>query len=112
MAFRFYTPFTIRSGQVPSPQTGFSAILNPTDERFKDVAHAGKVESSSGYDLRPYADSSLTTPLGYALTYYSGTTGTLEMRVNITASDGLTIYLAYGDPSLVTDGSSGGFNAN
>jgi len=108
MAFTNYTPFTIATGQVPSTQTSFVAVIKPTDNRFKTIGNGGNVSSSSGFDIRPYTNASLSTPVLYSLIpgTYSATTGTFEMWVNITAQDGNVVYLAYGDTNLTSDGSS------
>jgi len=109
MAFTFYTPFTIATGQVPSTQTSFQAVIKPAnDNRWKTVGNGGHVQSSSGFDIRPYSNASLSTPLLFTLISgtYDGTNGSFEMWVNITAQDGNVVYLAYGDTNLTSDGSS------
>jgi len=110
MAFGFYTPFTIATGQVPSSQSNFAALIAPaSDTRFKTVGNGGHVQNSSGFDIRPYSDSSLTTALDFELeaNSYSPTAGTFTMWVKITAVDSQVVYLAYGDSGISTDGSSG-----
>lgn len=106
MGFSHRTPFTIATGQVPSSQSSFPALIKPTDARFKSRANGGHVDDPNG--IRPYADIGLTSALTFQLVpgTYDSSTGTFEMWVNVTAADGLVIYLAYGDPSITSDGSS------
>lgn len=108
MAFNYYSPVTINSGQVPSTQTDFPVLISLTDTRLKTVANGGHVNHSGGFDIRPYSDGPPVTAItGYELVYYSPTTGTIEMWVKRSSvADGLVTYLAYGDPGITTDGSS------
>src|SRR5262249_28215252 len=107
MAFRYKTPFTIASSQVPSTQTNMPVLVAPSNSRFKTVANGGHVASKYGYDIRPFSDPELKTPLYYEMVYgnYDASVGTFEMWVNVpTVQDGTTIWLGYGDPSLTVDG--------
>ncbi len=109
MSFTYYTPFVVAGGQVPSTQTNFPVLICVTDTRFKTVGNGGHVESSSGYDLRPCSNATLTSALTFELVpgTYSPTAGSFEMWVNVPSlADGYTIYLGYGNASIVTDGSS------
>ncbi|HEY4282124.1 MAG TPA: DUF2341 domain-containing protein, partial [Chthoniobacterales bacterium] len=107
--FGFVSPVTIDHTKVPSTQTDFPVLISVTDARFKDVSHSGNVQSSSGFDIRPYSDSGCATPSTYELERYNATTGEVVMWVKISSlssSSDTVIYLAYGDASLTTDGSS------
>lgn len=107
MAQLYYSPVTVNTGQVPSTQTDFPVLVSYTDARFKDVAHSGHVNSSSGFDIRPYSDSGLTTALTYELERYNAATGEVVMWVKRSSlADGNVTYLGYGDTTLTTDGSS------
>lgn len=111
MAQTHYSAFTVQAAQVPSTQTNFPVLLNPTDNRFKTTAAApgvGHVASSSGFDLRPYSDTGLTTPITtYQLVTYDGTAGTFEMWVSVASlAVGSVVYIGYGDTTLTSDGSS------
>ena len=111
MAFGFYTPLTITSNAslLPATQTNFPLLVMFTDNRFKTVGNGGHVQNSSGFDIRPYSDSSLTTALSYELVSgsYNASTGTFQIWVLIPSlSQGLVIYLAYGDSGLSTDGTN------
>lgn len=107
MAFTYYTPFTVQAGQVPGAQSNFTVVISDTDPRFADLIHGGYVASSFGYDIRPYADVSLSTALDFELVYYNPNSGVIEMWVRVPSlSDGYVIYLAYGDPAVNTDGST------
>src|ERR1043166_9148404 len=105
MAFSFYSPVTVQSGQVPSTQTNFPMLVSYTDNRLKSVANGGHCQTP--FDIRPYSDSSLTTALTFESVFYSASTGQVEMWVKIPSiADGSIVYLAYGDASLSSDGSS------
>ncbi len=98
---------TVAAAQVPSTQTNFTKLSFPTDNRFKTIGNGGHVSNSSGFDIRPYSDSGLTTPLTYELVYYNASTGQFEMHVLIPSlSNGYVTYFGYGDTGITTDGSS------
>jgi hypothetical protein len=105
----FSSPVTFDHTQVPSTQTNFPVLIKLSDKRFSRVGHGGKVQNPNGYDIRPYSDAGLTTPItAYELEQY-GPNGNLVMWVNIaslSSSSDTTIYLRYGDSSISTDGSS------
>jgi hypothetical protein len=112
-AFGFFKPLTVQTGQFPSPQSGFPALLSflVGDADFATTGNGGKATSSSGFDIRPYADANLATTLTFELVpgSYNAATGAFEMWVSLpTGQDGLTIYLAVGNSALTTDGSTTG----
>jgi hypothetical protein len=112
MAFTYYKTVTIdhtQCGIVDS--TDFPVAIWVTDADLKTVANGGKVQNSSGYDIRPFSDSGLTIALTYELvaSTYVATTGAVEMHVKIptvSASSDTLFYLAFGDSGISTDGSS------
>ncbi len=105
--FDYYSPLTVQTGQVPSTQTDFPILINVTDARFKTVGNGGHVKDTNGYDIRPYSDALITSALTYELEFYDGTNGIVVMWVKRSSlDDGNVTYLAYGNASLVTDGSS------
>ena len=105
----YYSPISINSGQVPSTQTDFPVLVSQTDTRFKTIGNGGHVNNSSGFDIRPYSDTGLTTALSYELERYNASTGEVIMWVKVASLSSSTtpIYLGYGDTTLTTDGSSG-----
>jgi hypothetical protein len=108
-AFGYYSPISINASQVPSTQTDFPVLVSVTDARFKTVANSGHVQNASGFDIRPYSDSGLTTAItGYELERYNATTGEVVMWVKVASLSSSTtpIYLAYGNSGISTDGSS------
>ncbi len=108
-AFGYYSPISINAAQVPSTQTDFPVLVSVTDARFKTVGNSGHVQNSSGFDIRPYSDSGLTTAItGYELERYNASTGEVVMWVKVGSLSSSTtpIYLAYGDAAISTDGSS------
>lgn len=112
MAFGFYTAYTVDHTKVPNTdQTNFPVgiIDNSGLARLKTTGNGGHVTNSSGFDIRPFSDSGLTTALTYELVFYDAATGKLEMWVKIPTLSHTTdtiIYLGYGNSSLTTDGSS------
>jgi hypothetical protein len=113
MAFTYYSPLTIDHTKVPNTdQTDFPVLVSLTDARLKTVGNGGHVQNASGFDIRPYTDSALTTAItGYELESYNASTGALLMWVKISSlshSTDTVFYLAYGDSGLSSDGSSTG----
>lgn len=109
MAFGYYSPISINAAQVPSTQTDFPVLVSQTDARFKTVGNGGHVQNSSGFDIRPYTDSTLTTAItGYELERYNASTGEVIMWVKVSSLSSSTtpFVLAYGDSGISTDGSS------
>lgn len=107
--FGYYSPISINSAQVPTTQTNFPVLVSVTDARFKTVANSGHVQNSSGFDIRPYTDSTLSTAItGYELERYNATTGEVVMWVKVASLSSSTtpFVLAYGDSGISTDGSS------
>lgn len=118
MAFGYYKSVTMaaaQSGSANSTDWPLAICLDgnvqAADADLKTVANGGYVQNSSGYDIRPYADIGLTTPLTFELVLYTATTGVLEMHVKIPTLSftvDTVIYLAFGDAGISTDGSSTG----
>ena len=114
MAFGYYKSVTIDHTQCgASNSTNFPVTIWVTDADFKTVGNGGKVQNSSGFDIRPYADSALTTALTYELvpSTYVASTGAFEMHVKIPTVDHSTntvFYMGLGNAALNTDGSSTG----
>ncbi len=105
----YYSPISINSAQVPSTQTDFPVLVSITDARFKSVSNSGHVAGTSGFDIRPYTDTTLGTSItGYELERYNASTGEVVMWVKVSSLSSSTtpIVLGYGDASLTTDGSS------
>lgn len=116
MAFSYYKSMTLaesQSGTADSTDWPLTVALDgnvqAVDADFKTVGNGGYVQNSSGYDIRPYSDSALTTPLTFELVYYNATTGAFEMHIKIptlSTSTDTVIYMAFGDSGISTDGSS------
>lgn len=107
MAFAYYSPVTVQSGQVPSTQTDFPVLVSYTDARLKTVGNGGHVQNANGYDIRPYSNTGLTSAMTYELEYYNASTGQVVMWVKVSSlAVGSVVYLAYGDAALNTNGSS------
>lgn len=112
MAFAFVTPITIdhtKCGAADSTNFAVGIIDNSGLARLKSVGNGGHVQSSSGFDIRWYSDLGLTTALTYELVFYDPVTGKIETWVKVpTLSHTVdtVIYMAYGDATITTDGSS------
>jgi hypothetical protein len=112
VAFTYYKSVTVDHTQCgTSDSSNFPVSIWITDADFKTVGNGGYVQNSNGYDIRPYADSGLTTPLTFELvpTTYVATTGAFEMHVQIPTlshTSDTVFYLAFGDSGISTDGSS------
>ncbi len=109
LVYDYTSPVTIDHTKVPSTQTDFPVLVSITDARFKDVAHSGHVQNTSGYDIRPFSDTGCQFPLTFELERYNGSTGEVVMWVKISSlssSSDTVIYLGYGNSSINTDGSS------
>lgn len=105
----YYSTISINAAQVPSTQTDFPVLVSQTDARFKSTGNGGHVANSSGFDIRPYTDTTLGTAItGYELERYNASTGEVVMWVKVSSLSSSTtpIVLGYGDTSLTTDGSS------
>lgn len=80
------------------------------------VANGGFVRSSSGFDIAFFSDSALTTKLAWETVDWSATTGSGEwhIKVPLSASTDLKIYVAFGDSGTITDQSdrTGSFESN
>ncbi len=107
MAQAWYSNRVVQTGQVPSTQTNFPALVLLNDARYKTIGNGGHVANASGYDIRFYSDAALTTALTFERVTYDASAGTGEFWVLIASlADAVTIYIGYGDASLTTDGSS------
>lgn len=72
------------------------------------LAPTGLVTNSNGYDIGLFSDRGIT-PLSYDLDSYNGTTGYVNLHVNIaslSSSVANLIYLCYGNPTVTTNQSS------
>jgi hypothetical protein len=116
VAFAYYKSATTDHTQAGSSDStnfpltiGRDGNVQAIDTDLKTVGNGGYVQNANGYDIRPYADAALTTPLTFELVYYNASTGALEMHVNMPTlhhSTNDVIYLAFGDATISTDGSS------
>lgn len=107
MAQTHYTPRVVQTGQVPSTQTNFPALVLLNDARYKTIANGGHVANANGYDIRFYSDSGLTTALTFERVTYSASAGTGEFHVFVASmADAVTVYIGYGDAALSSDASS------
>jgi hypothetical protein len=95
--------------------TDFPVGIIGTYASLATVANGGRVTSSSGFDIRPYADSGGATPLAFELVAYDSATGAVELWVKVpTLSHTVdtTIYLFYGNAGLTTDGSTSAWDSS
>src|SRR5262245_1420863 len=107
MGFGYYRSVTINPAQLPSTLTDFAFPVSITDPTLKSVANGGHVQNNFCYDIQPFFDTGLTTALFYNLEFYDPVAGTVDLWIALpSASNGSVAYLAYGDASIVSDGSS------
>lgn len=108
MAFTGRCTITPQTGQVPSSQSNYAVLVSVTNANLKSVSNGGLVQSASGYDIRAFSDSGLTSALKFYRQYYDPVTGTLRMRIKIpTLTAGTPYYLGFGDATLTTDANDG-----
>lgn len=109
-SFYSYKTVTINHTQAgATDSTDFPLVINVTDAALKTAANGGYVLNANGYDIRPFSNRALTSALTYELVVYTATTGALEMHVKIPTlshTADTVFYLAFGDASLTTNGSS------
>lgn len=110
MSFAFSSSVTIDFTKCGgSDSANFPVLFNTIDNRFKTVGNGGHVQNASGFDVRPYADSGLTSALSYELERFNATTGEVIMWVKlptVSHTVNTVFYMAYGDATISTDGSS------
>lgn len=109
-AFSYYKTFTTDATQAgTADSTNYPITISVTDADLKTVGNGGFVQNANGYDIRPYSDSGLTSALTFELVYYNASTGQVEMHVlvgTLSHTTNLVSYLAFGDATISTDGSS------
>lgn len=94
---------------VNSSLTAFPVVVAGTFTWAKDIAHGGRmVNGNSGFDGRPYSDSSGSTALAYKTIKWDLTTGDIVVvvKLDINPTTDVSIYFGVGDSALNTDGSS------
>lgn len=115
MAFSYYKSATLseaQSGTANSTDWPCAICLDghvqAIDVDFKSTGNGGYVQSTSGYDIRPY-DGIGGSPLTFQLVNYDAASGAFQMYVKIptlSSTVDTVIYLYFGDASISTDGSS------
>lgn len=104
--FTYYTAFTVNASLVPATQTDFPVVIKTTLPRLKTISNGGRVSNASGYDIRPFSDSSLQVPLTYKLVFYDAATGEIEIWIKVPSLTTTTvIYLGYGSDLYTSDSS-------
>ncbi len=110
-AYGWYQSVTLNSGQVPSDQSTYTLLFRETHADFATVANGGKVENTVLFNGQTVpADFTLQATLGGAalsfdLTFYDGTTGTIEGHTTVTtapAAGGIIAYAVFGDSGVTT----------
>lgn len=109
-AFSYYKTITIDHTKVPNTdQTNFPVLISLTDANLKSTGNGGNVQNANGYDIRPYSDAGLSSALTFELENYNASTGEVVMWVKVPTlshTSDYVIYLAYGDATISTNGSS------
>lgn len=100
----YYRSITL--DQPASDLTDFPVLFSGTYTYLKTEANGGKVKNSNGYDIRFFSDAGLTTLLKFERVFWDGATGECEFWFKVptlTNAAALVVYLAYGNPAIVTD---------
>src|SRR5678815_5877388 len=110
MSFAHFKTFTTDHAQCGAADvSNFPVLLRVTDADLKTVGNGGYVQSSRGFDIRPFSDAAFSAALTFQLVKYDAATGLLEMYVSLptlTHATDVVSYLAFGDAGVTTDGSS------
>src|SRR5678815_4521172 len=100
MSFAHFKTFTTDHTQCGAADVSdFPVLLSVSDTDLRHVSDGGLVQSTSGFDIRPFSDAAYSNALTFQLVRYtsSGATGILEMYVllcTLPHSDDLLSYLA------------------
>lgn len=115
MAYSSYKVLTLSAGQCGSQDSGdwplgiiLDNVVQNADADLRTVGNGGYVQNVNGYDIRPFTDATLSTPIPFELVFYDGSAGKLEMWVKIAAlshTTSTTIVLAFGNPLISTNAS-------
>jgi hypothetical protein len=92
----------------PIDLTDYTVLISVTDANLRSTANGGHVESANGYDIR-FTDQDGATLFSYEIEKYDATTGLFIAWVKVptlTTATNKTIFMYYGDASIVTDQSS------
>ena len=110
MAFSYYRSIVIDHTQCGSSNSSaFPVLVSLSDTTLKSVGNGGHVQNSNGYDIQFFADSGLTTRIAAERESYNASSGSYIGWVpvgTLSASSDLTIYIAYGDASIIADPNS------
>jgi hypothetical protein len=112
MAYTKNYTVTFQSGQVPSNQTNFPAVIYGTYSYLATTAHGGYVQNTTTLnsqtvpaDLIFTSDAGGSTLLNWEVAYYNATTGAIEVWVQIptlSSSSNTTIYMWVGNAAVTT----------
>jgi Concanavalin A-like lectin/glucanases superfamily/Domain of unknown function (DUF2341) len=107
VAYGYYRAITIDHTKCgSSDSSSFPVLVAGTYSWLATVAHSGKVQSASGYDIAFFSDSALTTPLKFERESWEGVGGACAFWVKVPTlshSADTVIYIAYGDATISTD---------
>lgn len=114
----YYKSLTLDAAQAGSADStnwvltvGLDGNVYTADADLKTTGNGGYVENSSGYDVRFWSDSGLSSALDFELegnTYNAATgAGVWHVRIpTLSHTSNTIIYMSFGDASISTDGSS------
>lgn len=106
----FYRSITVDSTKCGTADSSdFPVMVSGTYTYLRTVENGGDVQNASGYDIRFFADSGLTTLLDFERESYDPTTGAVVFWVKLptlSESTDTVIYLNYGNASVITDQSN------
>src|SRR5262249_38894098 len=112
--YSYEATFTVATGQVPTTQTNFPALISGTFADFKTGANGGRVSNlctqnvgnsslSVPCDLIFTSDAAGTTLLSWEFESYNASTGAVNIWFNVPSiSNGTVVYAWYGKSSVTT----------
>jgi hypothetical protein len=105
VAYAYYVPIVVQSGQVTGSVTDFVALLDHTFAPWKSVGNGGRINNTTGggfpADWNVYADSALTTAIPFELVSWDATTGAIVAWIRTDVATATTVYIAYDDPAVI-----------
>ncbi len=103
MSFSFYRSLTCDHTQCgASDSATFPVMVHLSDPTFKDVAHSGHVQSSSGTDIQFYSDTGAVNQLKQEIELYDNVNGIVWAWVQVATlshTSDTVFYVFYGNPS-------------
>ena len=108
--YAYRRAITIAHTQVPNTdQLNFPVLIAGTYAYLANAASGGCVSNANGYDIVFTSDAGGNTPLPYERESYSGSTGAVDLWVQVPVvshTSDTVIYMFYGNSSVTSDQSN------